>query len=338
MKIDLFRTHSRLPSTRRRELLAVAALTSLAFVPGLASAQGYPDRAVKLSIGFPPGTGPDIVGRLIGQKLGEYLKQPLVIDNRAGAGGQLAVQAVAKSPPDGYNLLLAEVGSISIAPPAFPKLPYDPAKELIPVSEVARADFLLVVPTNSPHKSVAEFVKAAKARGDRTNFATFGAGTPGHFGAEMFAEAGGFKIEPIHYRATGDAVTAIVAGDVQGAFVTIALGSAQVKGGKVRALATTADQRIPTLPEVPTFAEAGMPKVDFSSWLAFFVPAGTPAPVVETLNRHIVASTRAPEVRQKLQEAGFRVIGSTRAEAEQMVKSDAQRWEAVVKATGFKGN
>ena len=190
-------------SSCRRVVLAAGALALL--VPTLAPAQTYPERQVKLLVGFPPGTGPDVVARLIGQKLGENLKQSLVVDNRAGAGGQIATQAVAKSPPDGYNLLLAEVGSISIAPPAFSKLPYDPVKELTPVSEVVRSDFVLVVPATSPAKNVADFVKAAKAKPDRINFGTFGAGTPGHFGGEMLAEQAGFKIEPIHYRATGDA-------------------------------------------------------------------------------------------------------------------------------------
>ncbi len=322
----------------RRVLASAAVLLPALLACGPATAQTYPDRQVKLSVGFPPGTGPDVVARLVGQKLGENLKQTLVVDNRAGAGGQIAAQAVAKSPPDGYNLLLAEVGSISIAPPAFSKLPYDPAKELVIVSEVARADFVLVVPATSPLKTVADFVKTARAKNDRVNFATFGAGTPGHFGAEMLAEQGGFKVEPIHYRSTGDAVTAIIAGDVQGAFVTTALGAAQVKGGKARALATTASERSPLLPDVPTFAEAGMPKVDFAAWFAFFVPSGTPAPIVDTLNRQIVAAVRAPEVRSKLEEAGFRVLGTSRADADRMVKAEAGRWAAVVKATGFKGD
>jgi tripartite-type tricarboxylate transporter receptor subunit TctC len=323
----------------RRTLLAASLATSLAFtVPSLALAQAFPDHALKLTVGFPPGTGPDVVARLLGQKLEANLKQSVVIDNRAGAGGQIATQAVAKSPADGYSLLLGEVGSISIAPPAFSKLPYDPAKELVVIAEVVRSDFLLVVPVQSPHKTVADFVKAAKATKDRINFATFGAGTPGHFGAEMLAEQGGFKVEPIHYRATGDAITAIVAGDVQGAFVSTALGSAQIKAGKMRALATTAATRSPLLPEVPTFSEAGLPKVDFSAWFAVFAPAGTPAAALDLLSKQIVASVQAPEVKQKLVEAGFTVTGTSRAEAEAMVKAEAPRWAAVVKATGFKGD
>ncbi|RZJ10779.1 MAG: tripartite tricarboxylate transporter substrate binding protein [Rubrivivax sp.] len=247
-------------------------------------------------------------------------------------------QAVAKSPGDGYSLLLGEVGSISIAPPAFAKLPYDPAKELVVLSEVVRSDFLLVVPVASPVNSVPDFIKAAKAKNDRTNFATFGAGTPGHFGAEMLAEQAGFKIEPIHFRATGDAITAIVAGEVQAAFVSTALGAAQIKAGKMRALATTAPARSPLLPDVPTFTEVGMPKADFSAWFAVFVPAGTPANVQDLLATQVAAAVKSPDVRQKLQEAGFAVTGTTRAEADRMVRGEATRWAASVKATGFKGD
>jgi tripartite-type tricarboxylate transporter receptor subunit TctC len=319
--------------------LALAVLGATAAVP--AAAQTFPDRPLKLLVGFPPGTGPDVVARLVGQKLGDNLKQSVAVDNRAGAGGQIAAQAVAKSPADGYTLLLGEVGSISIAPPAFSKLPYDPAKELAVLSEVVRSDFLLVVPANAPVQTVADFVKASKARsdkGDRVNFATFGAGTPGHFGAEMLADQGGFKVEPIHYRATGDAVTAIVAGDVQAAFVSTALGAAQIKAGKMRALATTAQSRSALLPDVPTFTEAALPKVDFSAWFAVFVPAGTPAPIQDQLAQQVAAAVKSPEVRQKLQEAGFTVTGTTRAEAERMVRAEGPRWAGIVKAAGFKGD
>jgi tripartite-type tricarboxylate transporter receptor subunit TctC len=322
--------------TRRDLLLAATGALVLGAPP--AGAQSFPDKALRLTVGFPPGTGPDVVARLLGQKLGELLKQQVVVDNKAGAGGQIATQAVAKSAADGYGLLLGEVGSIAIAPPAFSKLPYEPAKELAGISEVVRSDFLLVVPATSPHQSVADFVKASRALADKTNLATFGAGTPGHFGAELFAEAAGFKVEPIHYRATGDAVTAIVAGDVAAAFVSTALGAAQIKGGKMRALATTAAARWPLLPEVPTFAEAGYPKIDFAAWFVVFAPAGTPAAALDTLNRQIVAAVQSPETRAKLQEAGFSVLGTSRADTERMLKAEAIRWAAVVKATGFKGD
>ncbi len=317
-------------------------LAALLFAPALALAQApgnYPDKPVRLTVGFPPGTGPDVVARTLGNKLGELLKQGLVIDNKAGAGGQIAAQGVAKSAPDGYNLLLGEVGSISIAPAAYTRLPYEPAKELAPIAEVVRADFVLVVPTASPARDVKGFVDAAKARGaDRSNFATFGAGTPGHFGAELFADMAGFKIEPVHYRATGDAITALIAGDVQAAFVSTALAVPQVKAGKVRALATTAAARSPLLPDVPTFAEAGWPKLDFTAWFALFAPAGTPPAVLDLLNRQAVAAVQSPEVKARLQEAGFTVLGTSRADTERMLKAETQRWAEVVKATGFKAD
>jgi tripartite-type tricarboxylate transporter receptor subunit TctC len=325
-----------MPSGRR--IIAALACSVSVIAPSDATAQTFPDRPLTLIVGFAPSTGPDTVARLIAQGMSEHLKQTVVVENRTGAGGQIAARLVAKGTPDGYSLLLGEMGSISIAPAAFPNLPYDPAKELAPVSEVARADFLLVVPAQSPHKTVADFVKAAKARPERTFFATFGAGTPGHFGAELFAAQGGFKIEPIHFRTTGDALTALAAGETAGAFVTVALGTGLVTGGKVRALATTASERTKLLPEVPTFAEAGMPKVDFSGWQAVLVPAKTPQPVIDVLTRAIVAATATPLVKEKLAEAGFRAVGSSAADAQKMVASETQRWSAIVKSTGFKGN
>lgn len=320
-------------SIRRHILLALAAAIGL---PALA--QGLPDRPLKLVVGFPPGSGPDVVARHLGQKLSELSKQQVIVDNRAGAGGQIAAQAVARGPADGTQFLLGEVGSISISPAAYSKLPYDPARDFVAVAEVVRSDFVLVVPANSPARNVAEFVAAAKAQKDKLNFGTFGAGTPGHFGAEVFGELAGFGVEPIHYRATGDAVTAIVNGDVKGAFVSTALAMAQVKGGKMRALATTAAQRSPLLPEVPTFTEAGYPKADFAAWFAVLLPAGTPPALADALNRQVAAAVQSPEVRQKLQEAGFSVIGSSRADTERMLKAEATRWAAVVKASGFKAD
>ena len=327
-------------------LIAAAAMPQASF----AQMGTYPDRQIRLIVGFPAGTGPDVVARTVGLKLADLLKQPVVVDNRAGAGGQIGAQAVAKSQPDGYTLLLGEVGSISIAPASYSKLSYDPARELVAVSELVRSDFMLVVPVTSPYRSVKELVAGAGGRsamgsneakttqGERVNFGTFGAGTPGHFGAEVFAAEAGLKIEPVHYRATGDAITALVAGDVQAAFVTTALATPQIKGGKLRALATTGAIRSSLLPDVETMAEAGFPKVDFSAWFALFAPAGTPAAALDTLNQAAVAAMQTPEVKRVLQDAGFALSGTGRTASEQMVKAEAARWAAVVKATGFKAD
>jgi tripartite-type tricarboxylate transporter receptor subunit TctC len=327
-KIDLSRRHGL--------LAALAALLGLTFPA--AHAQTYPDKPVRLVIGYAPGTAPDVLGRLLAGRLGELLKQQVVVDNRAGAGGQIAAQNVAKSAPDGYSLLLGEVGSISIAPAAFSKLPYDPQRELVGVAEVGKVDFLLAVSANSPSQSVSDFVKQYKGKVDMVNFGTFGAGTSGHFGAELFGEAAGFKVEPVHYRATGDALTALIAGDIAGAFVSTALGSAQIKGGKLRALATTAPQRSPLLPDVPTFTEAGFPKIDISAWFAVLAPAGTPTPVLDALNRQVLAALQSAELKQKIVDAGFSVSGTSRADTDRMLRNEGPRWAAIVKASGFKGD
>ena len=325
----------------RRKLLAFPLILALAAALPLASfaeSGVFPDRQIRLIVGFPAGTGPDVVARTVGLKLTDILKQPLVVDNRAGAGGQIGAQAVAKSQPDGYTLLLGEVGSMSIAPASYSKLSYDPARELVAVSELVRSDFILVVPVTSPYRSVKELVAGAAGKGDRVNFGTFGAGTPGHFGAEMFANEVGLKIEPVHYRATGDAITALVAGDVQAAFVTTALAAPQIKGGKLRALATTGAVRSALLPDVATMTEAGFSKVDFSAWFALFAPAGTPVATLDVLNKAAVAAMQTPEVKRVLQDAGFALSGAGLVESERMVKAEAVRWAAVVKATGFKAD
>jgi tripartite-type tricarboxylate transporter receptor subunit TctC len=332
------------PAVQRRAIVQLGLLAA-ALGPGLAGlpaqAQSFPERPPRLVVGFPPGTGPDVLTRTLGNKLGELWKQAPEIDNRAGAGGQIGAAAVAKSAPDGYTLLVGEVGSIAIAPAAYSKLPYDPAKELLPLAEVGRSDFVLVVPAGHPARDLKTFIetgRAAAAKGEKLNFATFGAGTPGHFGAETLADAAKFKVEPIHYRATGDAVTALVAGDVQAAFVSTALATPQVKAGKVRALATTAPQRAPQLPEVPTFAESGWPGINFSAWFVVFAPAGTPPALADAISRQVLAAAQSAEVKAKLQEAGFSVSGGGREATERMVREEAARWAGVVKATGFKGD
>ncbi|HEY9573329.1 MAG TPA: tripartite tricarboxylate transporter substrate binding protein, partial [Pusillimonas sp.] len=274
------------------KLSSLACLLSSACM-ALASAgalAAYPDQPIRMTVGFPAGTGPDIVARTVGEQLSKELGQSVVVENKAGAGGQIAAYSVAHSAPNGYNILLGEVGSISISPETTSNLSYAPLKEFDPITEAVRANFVLVIPANSPYKTLKDFVAAAKASTDRFNIATFGAGTPGHFGAEMLADAGGFKIEPIHYRSTGDAVTAIIAGQVQGAFVTTAMAAPQLASGKMRALAITGAERTKMLGDIATFNELGMPDVNFGAWFAFFAPKGTPSEALDILNQKTIAA------------------------------------------------
>ncbi len=313
----------------------IARSALLLALPVVAHAQ-YPDQSVRLLVGFPPGTAPDIVARTVGHEMGQALGQTVVVENRAGAGGQIAAQAAARATPDGYTLLLGEVGSLGIAPAAYPALPYDAAKDFTPVSEAARADFVLVVPASSPHKTVQDFVASAKASKDRLNFATFGAATPGHFGAELFAKSAGFAIEPVHYRSTGDAVSALVSGSVEGGFITTAMASQQVAGGKMRALAATGKQRSPIFPDLPTMTEAGLPDVTFSSWMAVVAPAGTPPDVVAKVQDSVAKALKAPGMERKLGDMGLALVGSSSADLGKLMASDTERWKVIVKETGFK--
>jgi tripartite-type tricarboxylate transporter receptor subunit TctC len=321
-------------STYLAALLSAACMT-LASTGALAA---YPDQPVRMTVGFPAGTGPDIVARTVGEQLSKELGQSVVVENKAGAGGQIAAYSVAHSAPNGYNILLGEVGSISISPETTSNLSYKPLQEFEPITEAVRANFVLVIPADSPYKTLKEFVDAAKTSSDRFNIATFGAGTPGHFGAEMLAEAGGFKIEPIHYRSTGDAVTAIIAGQVQGAFVTTAMAAPQLASGKMRALAITGSERTKMLGDIPTFNEQGMPKVDFGAWFAFFAPKGTPGPALDVLNQKTIAALKADSVRKLLEGNGFVIVGSSRDQLGELLVSEQKRWADVVKKTGFKIN
>lgn len=319
-----------MPSLLRRLLCGVFLCLPLA-----AQAQ-YPQGPVRLTVGFPPGTGPDIVARTLSQHLGGKLGESVVVENKVGAGGQIAAQSVARSPADGQTILLGEVGSISISPATYANLNYDPAKDFAPILEVVRADFVLVVPASSPYKDLDSFIAGARKATDRINFATFGAGTPGHFGAELFAREAGLRIEPIHYRSTGDAVAALASGSVQAAFVTTALAVPQVQGGKMRALAITGSTRAAALAEVPTFAERKLPAVDFGAWFALFAPTGTPVAALDRLQRDTVAALKEPAAAKALNEAGFIVVGSDRQALQQLLVQEAKRWSEIVRATGFK--
>lgn len=307
-------------------------------VSSMAALAAYPDHPIRLEVGFPPGTGPDIVAREVGMQLGKQLGHTVVVENKSGAGGQIAAFSVAHAKPDGYTILLGEVGSISIAPETTSKLPYKPLRDFVPITEAVLANFVLVTPANSPYKNLHAFVDGARRSKTHFNMATFGAGTPGHFGAEMLAEAGGFKVEPVHYRSTGDAVQAIIAGQVQGAFLTTAMARPQILAGRMRGLAITGSQRSALLPDIPTFAQQDLSAVDFGAWFAFLAPAGTPADRLETLNKQIRQALGQKEVSDTLKGDGFDIIGSSRADMDKLLHSEQRKWAQQVRKTGFRIN
>lgn len=327
------------PSTLRRALLASAALLACAAATGAHAQAAYPNRPVRIIVGFPAGTGPDIVARLLAQKLSEgWGNQGVIVDNKPGAGGLIAASEAARTTPDGYTLMLGETGQLSIAPSSYNKLPYDPAKDFAAVSQVVSADFaLLVNPQKVPAKNVKEFVSWTQQQ-KGLFMATFGAGTPGHFGAFMFGEAVKIKPEAVHYKTTADALGGLFSGDVHGVFASVGLAAPNVKAGKLLALGTTGPARAAALPDVPTIKEQGYPTLEFSSWFGIVAPARTPPEVLAKLSADVQKAVTDPAMRSKLEDAGFRVTGTTAEAFARIIAADTVTWGKAVAATGFKAD
>ena len=316
----------------------LAATAFLASAPAALAQSTYPNKPVRLIVGFRAGTGPDIGARLLGQKLSEAWGTGVIVDNKPGAGGLIAATEAARAIPDGYTLMLGETGQLAIAPSSYNKLPYDAQKDFIPVSQVVSSDFaFLVNPLKVPSKNVKEFADWSKQQ-KGLFMATFGAGTPGHFGAYMFGDALKLKPEPVHYKSTGDALSGLFGGDVQGVFASIGLAAPNVKAGKLLALATTGPVRTAGLPDVPTFKEQGYPDLEFSSWFGIVAPAKTPPDIIAKLNADIVKAVRSADGKTKLEDAGFRVTGTSREEFVRIISADTAKWGKAVAATGFKAD
>jgi tripartite-type tricarboxylate transporter receptor subunit TctC len=323
--------------TARRAFLATLAGTGLA--PWARAQTTYPSKPVRLIVGFPAGTGPDIVARLLAQKLSEQWGQVgVVVDNRPGAGGLIAAGEAARAAPDGHTLMLGETGQLSIAPSTYQRLPYDPQRDFAPVSQVVTSDFVLLVnPLRVPARNVPDFVAWARQRKELF-IATFGAGTPGHFGAFLFGSAVQLSPEPVHYKNTNDALGGLFSGDVQAVFATAALAAPQVRAGKLVALGSTGATRTQALPDVPTIREQGYPALEFNSWFAVVAPARTPPAIVSRLQSDIVRVLQQPDSRVRLQEAGFGVTGTTGEELARILRADTATWAQAVAATGFKAD
>jgi tripartite-type tricarboxylate transporter receptor subunit TctC len=328
---------------RRRALIAATTLIGLGGIPwasqALAQTGAYPSRPVRLVVGFPAGSGPDIVARLLAQKLSEgWGNLGVVVDNKPGAAGLIAASEVARAQPDGYTLMLGETGQLAIAPSSYSKLPYDPKKDFVPVSQVVTSNFMLVVnPAKVPARDVKQFVAWSRAQ-KGLFMGTFGAGTPGHFGAFLFGDAIGLQPEPVHYKTTGDALGGLFGGDVAGSFASVGLTAANVKAGKLLALASSGDTRSASLPDVPTFREQGYPQLAFNSWFGLVVPARTPPEIVARLEADIRKAVQSADGKAKLEDAGFGVTGTSAQEFVRIIAADTLTWGKVVAATGFKAD
>lgn len=326
-------------SINRRTLLGSMAATALLSSTGLHAQTPYPSRPVRLIVGFPAGTGPDMVARVLAQKLSEgWGNVGMVVVNRTGAGGTIAASEAARAAPDGYTLMLGETGTLAIAPSIYNRLPYDPARDFAPVSQVVSTDFVLLVnPERVPARNVRDFAAWTQQQ-QRLLMATFGAGTPGHFGAFMFGEAVGQNPEIVHYRSTGDALSALFNGDVHGVFASVGLAAPQVRSGRLIALGSTGATRTNAMPDVPTIKEQGYDNLVFASWFGVVAPANTPADILARLTTDVQKAVTSSDGRARLEEAGFRVTGTSQEDFARIIASDTATWAKAVAATGFKAD
>jgi tripartite-type tricarboxylate transporter receptor subunit TctC len=313
----------------------ISVLTGIGvFAVSAASAQEYPSRSVKLVIPFAAGATNDIVGRLIATKLGQRLGQPVVAENRTGAGGTIGAEAVAKAPADGYTLLLGNLSTMVIAPLIQPALSYSPERDFVQIINAASAPLVLVVHPSLPVRSLDELVSYAKQNPDKLSFASPGAGTPMHLMGELLKMQRGIQMTHVAYRGGAPAVVDLLAGRVQLMFDNLTSVRQHIASGALRAISVSSPNRMALLPDVPTVVEAGARDLEVSSWFTIAAPRGVPTPIVARLQREIAAILKEDDVKQRLAEVGTEPTGSTTEAANRLVKDDVARWTVVVEKSG----
>jgi tripartite-type tricarboxylate transporter receptor subunit TctC len=327
------RSHSVLLSdfshTLRLSCLALAAALGMH-----AHAQGYPERAVRIVVPFAPGGSTDIVARITSQKLTERLRQSVVIDNRGGGGGNIGSDLVAKAPPDGYTLLIGTVGSLTINPSLYKKMPYDPLRDLAPVAYFGSTPNVLVIHPSLPPRTVGELVALARARPGQLNYASAGTGGSVHLAAELFKSLA--KVDMVHvpYKGSGPALIDLLSGQTQLMFSTMPPALPHVKSGRLRALGMTGAKRSPLVPNLPTIAESGLPGYEITQWWGLLGPAGLPGAIMTRLNTDVNAILREPDVRERFAAEGADTAPNTPEWFAAYMKSEVAKWAKVVRASG----
>ena len=307
---------------------------TLLLLPALASAQDFPSKPIKLIVPFPPGGPNDIIARVVGQRMSELIKQPVVIDNRGGQGGVLGTDAVAKAAPDGYTIGIVSASSLVINP-TMEKVPYDVARDFAPVTLVTTVPEMLVVASNVAARDMGELVALARGQPGKLNFASAGVGGLPHLAGELFKLTARIDIVHVPYRGAAPAINDLLGQQVQMAFLDLPVILPHIKSGMLRPIALGAPKRAPTSPEVPTTAEVGMPDLLIENWYGMIAPAGTPANIVNLLNRVTNEAMSDPQVAQKLADQGLTVAGDTPEHFRDYIGAETKKWAKVIKDAGI---
>jgi len=317
----------------RRLLLAL-----LCALPLVAAAQAYPSKPIRFVVPYPAGGPLDTVARLLGQKVSESVKQPVIVENKAGAGGNIGADAVAKSPADGYTILMGAVATHAINPTLYAHIPYDPVRDFIPVTQVASTPNVLVVNPSVPAANVKEFIAYAKANPGKLNFGSGSTGSAGHLAGELFKTQAGVEMTHVPYKGAAPAMNDLIGGQIQLMFDNLASALGQVRAGRVRALAVTTAKRTSLAPDLPTIAESGLPGFDINTWFGIFVPANTPREIVDRLHDEFARALGATDVREKMLALGAEPAGSRPDEFASYIRGEAEKYARVIKASGARAD
>ncbi len=314
----------------KKTIQAALACTVLA-ATGVLAQSGFPSRTVTLTVGFAPGGGTDTAARIVAKKLSENIGQSVVVENRAGAGGNIAAQHIANAHPDGYTISLSSVGPLSVSPALYKSLPYDPRRDIAPLTMGVVFPNVFVVNPKVPAKTLTEFVALAKARPGELNYASSGVGGAGHLAGELFKQAAGIDVVHVPYKGGGPAMTDLLGGRVTMYPAVPSTALPHIQAGKVRALAVTGPRRLPTMPDVPTVAESGYPGFEAMNWYAFVAPAKTPNEILDYWNRELVKVLNDPGVRSALTRDGLDPMPGTREELARYIERETEKWGKVVR-------
>lgn len=318
-----------------RVVQGIAMVACVLAWPGTVLPQEYPVKPVRLVIPFPPGGGSDTIARVLAQRLAGALGQPVVVDNRAGASGNIAGELVAKSAPDGYTLLFGN-SSLAISPAVFEKLPYDPVRDLMPISMVSSYPFVLVVHPSLPVKSVRELIALAKAKPDALSYSSAGAGTMSHLAMELLRLKTGIKVTHLPYKGAAPAGVGVMSGEAQLSFLVMPVAQAQIRAGRLRGLGVAAKTRAAVIAQVPTMQEAGVAGHEALQWNGLFAPAATPQAIIDRLYRETARGVVAPEVKPRFEAEGADPVGSSPSEFAAFFHVEAEKWADVAKRSGTK--